>query len=105
MNVFNLLLLIFTSFSIAFALKQLDGPWNIILKFRSILMRLPYAGPFFYKMLDCYYCVSWHLGWFLAWTVFHITNIFFLVMYAFTVSIASLLLNQVMIALSRDHHE
>jgi len=41
-----------------FALKELDGPFNIISRFRNLLFRTKYIKTFFYKLFECYYCLG-----------------------------------------------
>jgi len=76
-----LALLVCAIFGLAFAIKQTDGPWDIITKWRNLMMRLPLVGPQFYKLLDCFYCTgfwsglviyfltqeSYKLGWAICW--------------------------------------
>jgi hypothetical protein len=50
-------------FGLAFLLKESDGPWGIIAGSRNLLMRNKYVGVFFYKLLDCYFCIGCHCGW------------------------------------------
>jgi hypothetical protein len=50
-------------FSLAFLIKESDGPFALISKLRNILMRNKYAGVFFYKLLECWYCVGCHTGY------------------------------------------
>ena len=48
-----------TSWSLSFAIKQIDGPWGCISALRSLLLRSA-IGPFFYKLIECNYCLGFH---------------------------------------------
>lgn len=50
-------------FSLAFLLKESDGPWGIINWFRNWLFSNKYIGVFAYKLFDCYFCLGCHTGW------------------------------------------
>lgn len=57
------LLAILCIFGLAFLVKESDGPFDLISKARFALMQNKYLGVFFYKLLDCYFCVGFHAGW------------------------------------------
>ena len=77
----NAVILVCAIFGLAFAIKQTDGPWNLVSRWRNWMMRVPFVGVQFYKLLDCYYCTgfwaglavyflseeSYKLGWALCW--------------------------------------
>lgn len=50
-------------YALAFALKEIEGPFGILSLFRMALFRLPYLGVFFIKLFDCYFCLGTHAGW------------------------------------------
>ncbi len=50
-------------FGLAFSIKEIDGPWNILTKSRNWLITNKYFGVFFYNLLSCYVCVGFHAGW------------------------------------------
>ena len=52
------LIAIFAIFGLAFAIKQTDGPWDIMARWRNWMMRIPFIGVQFYKLLDCYFCLG-----------------------------------------------
>ena len=58
-----IIIYILAIFGLAFAIKEIDGPWDICSKTRNALMRNKYVGVFFYKLLSCYFCVGFHCGW------------------------------------------
>jgi hypothetical protein len=58
----NTIVLICAIFGLAFVIKQADGPWDLIARWRNWIMRLPLIGPQFYKLLDCYYCTGFWAG-------------------------------------------
>ena len=59
----DLIICVFAVFGLAFLIKESDGPWGIMSWLRNRLMQNKYVGVFFYKLLDCYFCVGFHCGW------------------------------------------
>jgi len=59
----NTIIVICAIFSLAFLIKESDGPWGIMSWFRNKLFSNKYVGVFFYKLLDCYFCLGFHCGW------------------------------------------
>lgn len=59
----EIILYLLAAFGLAFLIKESDGPWGLMAKLRNVLMRNKYVGVFFYKLLDCYFCVGCHTGW------------------------------------------
>lgn len=57
------IIILFAIYGLAFLLKESDGPWDIMNWFRRILFNRPWAGPFFIKLFDCYFCLGCHCGW------------------------------------------
>jgi hypothetical protein len=57
------LIYLLSIFGLAFLIKESDGPFDIMLHLRNMLMRNKYVGVFFYKLLECYFCVGCHAGW------------------------------------------
>lgn len=51
-------------FGLAFLIKESDGPWGVMSMARSFLMTNRYVGVFFFKLLECYFCLGFHCGWF-----------------------------------------
>jgi hypothetical protein len=56
------LLSIFAIFGLAFFIKETDGPWGIMSWIRNKLMTNKYIGVFFFKLLDCYFCLGCWCG-------------------------------------------
>lgn len=54
----NVIIALLAIYGFAFAVKETDGPWNIIGCSRNWLMKLPLVGVQFYKLLSCYYCAG-----------------------------------------------
>lgn len=50
-------------FGLAFLIKESAGPFDIMDKIRIWLTHNKYVGVFFFKLLDCYFCVGCHCGW------------------------------------------
>lgn len=59
----NLVISIFAIYGLAFLIKESDGPWGVIAWLRNRLIRTKWVGVFFYKLLNCYFCVGCHCGW------------------------------------------
>ena len=49
-------------FGLAFVLKEDSGPWDLISKWRNLMMRIPFVGVQFYKLLDCWFCTGFWSG-------------------------------------------
>lgn len=50
-------------YALAFLIKQSDGPWGIMAWLRNKITLNQYVGVFFFKLLDCYFCLGFHCGW------------------------------------------
>jgi hypothetical protein len=59
----EILVIIFSIYGLAFFIKESDGPWGIMAWLRNRLIKNKYVGVFFFKLLDCYFCVGCHCGW------------------------------------------
>jgi hypothetical protein len=62
-NFMDLIIAVLAIYGLAFLLKESDGPWGMINWFRRTLFNLPWAGVFFIKLFDCYFCLGCHCGW------------------------------------------
>ena len=58
----NLIIAILAIFGLAFTLKETDGPWSIVGIWRNWMMRIPFVGVQFFKLLDCYFCLGCQCG-------------------------------------------
>lgn len=58
-----IMIYILAIFGLAFFIKESDGPWGIMALARNKIMQNPHVGVFFYKLLDCYFCLGFHCGW------------------------------------------
>lgn len=86
-----ILLNILVAISIAFLLKELNGPFDIILKFRTLLFHNKYVGKFFFDMFTCYYCLTFHTSWISSLILLNNFDIKLTLMLAFSSSILSIL--------------
>jgi hypothetical protein len=43
---------------LSFAVKQLEGPFDIFSKARNLVARVPVVGPMFYHVLTCNFCLG-----------------------------------------------
>lgn len=65
-----------TSLSITYAVKNLNGPFNMFGIFRNFLFKIPILGVEFFSLFECSYCVGFHVGWITAMLFnFNIQNI------------------------------
>jgi hypothetical protein len=58
----SIVISILAIFGIFFALKEADGPFDLMLKLRLQLFRVPYLGVFFYKLFECPFCLGCWAG-------------------------------------------
>ena len=58
----NYIIYLLSIFGLAFCIKEKDGPFGLISKFRNLLMRNRYIGTFFYNLLECYFCLGFWCG-------------------------------------------
>jgi len=58
----DILISIFAIFSLAFLIKEIEGPWGIVSTSRNWIMKNSIVGTFFYKLLECYYCLGFWCG-------------------------------------------
>lgn len=49
-------------YGLAFALKEIEGPFGVLSKFRNLLFTNKFVGVFFYKLFDCYLCLGFWCG-------------------------------------------
>jgi hypothetical protein len=97
----NLILFILTNFSLAFLVKEVDGPFNIILFVRNKLMTNKYVGLFFYNLFSCYFCVGiWTslISYFLTQKEFCVKNF---IAYALTGAISCIFLDAALVKLQK----
>ena len=59
----SIIVCLLSIFGLAFLIKESDGPWGLMSWLRRQLMANKYIGVFFYKLLDCYFCLGFHCGW------------------------------------------
>jgi hypothetical protein len=74
------LMILLAIFGLAFFVKQSDGPFDLMARLRSALMRNKWVGVFFFKLLDCFFCTGCWSGWaiylLLQWRAFLWTDCF-----------------------------
>lgn len=58
----DILISIFAIFSLAFLIKEIEGPWGIVSTARNWVMNNSVVGVFFFKLLECYYCLGFWCG-------------------------------------------
>lgn len=58
-----IIIAILAIYGLLFLISQTDGPFGIIGNCRNALMRNHYLGTFFFKLLECAFCLGCHCGW------------------------------------------
>jgi hypothetical protein len=89
-------------YGLAFALKQTDGPFGLVSKWRNWMMRLPIIGVQFYHLLDCYFCLGCWCGvivYGLSTSTFMISQ---LVIWGLAGGVICLLMDAILVRLSRE---
>lgn len=92
----ELLILFLAIYGLAFALKETDGPWGLIGMARGKLFANKHVGTFFYKLLECYFCLGFHCGWLvylLSDQPFHLQ---FIILWGLAGGVISLTLNKLL---------
>jgi hypothetical protein len=59
----TIIIWILAIYGLAFFIKQSSGPFDVMDKLRSKLMLNKQVGVFFFKLLDCWFCLGCHCGW------------------------------------------
>jgi hypothetical protein len=81
-------------YAISFTIKEVDGPWGIIGFIRNKLMQNKYVGVFFYKLLNCYFCVGFHSGWIVYLLAHDIWKVNFIILWALAGAAISLIIDR-----------
>lgn len=58
----SIIINLFAIWALCFLVSQTDGPFNLIAQSRNYLMRNKYLGPYFYGLLQCYFCMGTYAG-------------------------------------------
>jgi len=101
MILFNLL----ATYGLAFLINESDGPWGIMAWIRNKLIRNKYVGTFFYKLLDCYFCLGFHCGWIVYLLSAEKPQWNFFILYALAGGIFSLILDATLMRLYSQQGE
>lgn len=83
-------------YAISFAIKEIDGPWGIIGYTRNKLIQNKYVGVFFYKLLDCYFCVGFHSGWIVYLLTHPIWKVNFIILWGLAGAAISLIIDRIL---------
>lgn len=97
-----IIIYILAIFGLAFFIKESSGPFNIMDKFRNILMANKYVGVFFYKLLSCYFCVGCHCGWIIYLLSQNEWHLNLLICWTLAGGVISLILDGVLTHLHRE---
>src|SRR5579863_9132754 len=98
----NIIIAILAIYGLAFLLKDSDGPWGIMNWLRRTLFNLPWAGVFFIKLFDCYFCLGCHCGWIIYLLISRGFSWKFFILWTLAGGAISLILDGI---LSRLHRE
>lgn len=98
----NTLIALLAIFGLAWTIKEADGPFGIIARWRNLMMRIPFLGPAFFKLLDCYGC----LGFWCGLGIYLLTNecykLNWAICWALTGTTVGLIINGVLTRLHRE---
>src|SRR5579883_1665550 len=98
----SLVIALLAIFGLAFTIRQTEGPWNIIGRWRNWMMRIPFIGVQFYKLLECYFCLGFHCGWIVYLLSAESYKWQFFILWALAGGIISLILDAVLSRLQRE---
>ena len=98
----ELLISILAIYGLAFTIRQTDGPWNIVGRWRNWMMKIPFIGVQFYKLLECYFCLGFHCGWIVYLLSAERIKWQFFILWALAGGIISLILDAVLSRLQRE---
>ncbi len=87
-------------FGLAFFIKESDGPWGLMAKARNKIIDNNYVGVFFYKLLNCYFCLGFHCGWIVYLLYVEHWKIQFLILWGLAGGIISLIMDSLLTKLS-----
>lgn len=90
-------------FGLAFLLKESDGPWGLIGRARNILLNNKHVGVFFFKLLDCYFCLGFHCGWIVYLLHESHYSVHFFILWGLAGTMISLTFNSLLSKLSSGH--
>jgi hypothetical protein len=99
----TLILSLLAIYGLAFFIKETDGPWNLIGRWRNLMMRIPFIGVQFFKLLDCYFCLGCHCGWIVYLLSHESYSWQFFVLWALAGGAISLILSGVVAKLNSSH--
>jgi len=98
----TLIISILAIYGLAFTIKQTEGPWGLISRWRHWMMTLPFIGVQFYKLLECYFCLGFHCGWMVYLLSHNHWSVQFFILWGLAGGIISLILDGV---LARLQHQ
>jgi hypothetical protein len=70
-----ILLNILSAISLAFLIKELNGPFDIFINLRSKLLSNKHVGGFFYSLFDCYYCLTFHTSYIMSMVIYPLDSL------------------------------
>jgi hypothetical protein len=90
-------------YGLAFFIKETDGPWGLVSRWRNLMMRVPFIGVQFFKLLDCYFCLGCHCGWIIYLLSYESYKWQFFVLWTLAGGAISLILSGVLAKLHSSH--
>lgn len=77
--------------SLAYCIKNISGPFNMISKIKMNLLHNKYVGKFFYELFSCIFCIGFHCGYIIYMLTYNHFNIMNFIFYGFMGAICSLI--------------
>ena len=75
--------------SITFCIQNIGGPFGVLSKIKNILLNNKYFGVFFFELLECPYCIGFHVGYMVYLLTTNLINIQEIVLWGFVGAISS----------------
>ena len=100
----QIVLYLLSIYGLSFLIKESDGPWGMMSWIRNRLITNKYVGVFFYKLLECYFCVGFHCGWLVYLLQAESYKLQFLILWGLAGAAGSLILNAVLVRLYAEPH-
>lgn len=94
----DIVLMLLCIAGLSFAIKQVDGPFDVFTKIRNLFARIPVVGPMFFHVLSCDFCLGlWSsVGLYLATNAISSWSLGDLVVWAFGGGMFNLLFTKVL---------
>lgn len=83
---------------VSFAIKQVDGPFDVFAKLRNLIAKIPFVGPMTFHVLTCDFCLGFwaSVGLYITTNSFGLLSVGDLVLWAFGGGMFNLLFNKML---------